>query len=205
MTYIALATEETTDEHDVIAEEGHADETHEEVGHEEQGAIGAVAGQFGVDVPSFLGQLVNFLIVFLVLWAVVYKPVLKLLKDREEKIEKSVKMADDIEIRLSAVEAERESIIKESKKEAQGIAEAATKSAEARREEVVTAAKKEVERVIAKGKLQLAEEKAEMLREMRRDIVDIAMKAATHVAQDAIDEKKSKSLSEEVVRKLTQS
>jgi F-type H+-transporting ATPase subunit b len=205
MTYIALATDETTDvfELDESGEAGPASSG--EVGHEEQGAIGAVAGQFGVDVPHLLGQASSFLIVFLILGAFVYKPVLKILREREEKIEKAVKQADEIEIRLSAVEAEREGIVKEAKKEAQIIAELAQQSAEGRREEIVSAAKKEVERVIAKGKLQLAEEKAEMLREMRRDIVDIAMKAAAHVAQDAIDERKSKSLSEEVVRKLTQS
>lgn len=200
MTYIALALEEEiVDEHAIPVEE-----THEETTQEES-VIGNLTGQFGVNVPSFLGQLLNFFIVFLILMAFVYRPILKLLNEREEKIAKSVKQADEIEQRLSAVEQEQNDILKEAKKSAMTIADNATKSGEERHEEIVAAAKREVERIITKGKAQLAEEKANMLREMRKDIVNIAMKAATRVAQDAVDEKRSKSLSEEIVRKMTKS
>ena len=42
-----------------------------------------------------------------------------------------------------------------------------------------------------------------MLKELKRDIVDISMKAAARIVNDEIDEKKSKSLAEEVVRKMS--
>ncbi len=168
-----------------------------------EGPIGAVAGQFGLNGTIFAAQLVNFLIVLVVLWIFVYKPITRMLEERSEKIEKSVKQADEIEERLKKIETEKQSVILEAKKEAQAIAEKAQVDSEKRSNETIEAAKREVERVIAKGKQQLGAEKTEMLREMRKDIVDIAMKAAARIVQDAVDEKKSKSLAEEVVRKMT--
>jgi len=57
--------------------------------------------------------------------------------------------------------------------------------------------------VIAKGKQSLASEQEAMIRELRKEIIDLAMKAATRIVQKEIDEKKSKSIAEEVVRKLS--
>ncbi|MFH1766849.1 MAG: F0F1 ATP synthase subunit B [Patescibacteria group bacterium] len=176
----------------------------QEVTHTESAnPIEAVAGQFGLNGTMFAAQLVNFLIVLIILWIFVYKPITRFLEERQEKIEKSVKQADEIEKRMVAIEKERDVVIVEARKEAQGIAEKAQVDAEKRGEEIIAAAKREVERVIVKGKQQLADEKTEMVREMRKDVVDIAMKAAARIVQDAVDEKKSKSLAEEVVRKMT--
>ena len=192
----ATITEETTVP-TLVEEQG----THEEVGSENP--ITAVAGQFGLNGTMFAAQLVNFLIVLIVLWIFVYKPVTRMLEERSEKIEKSMKQAESIEKRVADMEKERELVIIEARKQAQDIAEKAQVDATERGTEMIAAAKREVERVIAKGKAQLAEEKSEMLREMRKDVVDIAMKAAARIVQDSLDEKKSKSLAEEVVRKMT--
>ena len=184
-------------------EEHSTNDAHEVIVHEDQGTIGTVAGQFGVNVPGFLGQLVNFLIVLAVLWAFVYRPITKLLDERKETIANSVRQAEEIEARLKAVEEEREGILLAAKKEAQGIAQTAQEQAEAKQKKGVAQAKREVERVVIRGKMQLAEEKKHMIREMKKDIVDIAMKAASRVVQDGFDEKRSQSLTEEVVRKMT--
>ena len=160
-------------------------------------------GNLGIDGYSILLYLVNFGVLLLLLWRFVYRPINKILDERGEKIEKSVKQAEEIELRISAIEAEREQIVAEARKQATAIAEKATKEGDQRREEIVAAAKREVERVIVKGKQQLQDEKAEMMRSLRKDIVDIAVKASARIVNDAIDEDKSKSLAEEVVRKMT--
>lgn len=202
-THDTVSTTNTEDHSDVVVTDT-AEDTHAEVAHDEStNPALAVAHQFGLNGQMFAAQLLNFLIVMLILWAFVYKPVVKMLDERQKKIEDAVKNAEKIDVRLSAIESEKDNILKEAKKEAQHIAEKAQRAADERHEEIVTAAKREVERVIAKGKAQLADEKAAMLKDMRKDIVDIAMKAAARITQDQIDEKKSQSLAEEVVRKMT--
>ncbi|MFH1712300.1 MAG: F0F1 ATP synthase subunit B [Patescibacteria group bacterium] len=170
---------------------------------QESRPIEALAGQFGLDGQIFAAQLVNFLIVFVVLWWFAYKPIVKKLEEREEKIEKSVKQANDIERRMKVVEDERGTILAEAKKEARSIIEKAQKQGEERGQEIVVAAKSEVERVINKGKQQLADEKAGMMRELRKDIVEITVAATGKILKDGIDKTKSQTIAEEVVNEMT--
>jgi F-type H+-transporting ATPase subunit b len=170
---------------------------------EEAGGIAGVASTFGLRGDLFLGQLTSFLIVLGVLWLFAYKPILKLLAEREERIAQSVKSAEDIEKRVLASDKERAEKLAEAQKEAQAVILKAVADTEIRKEEMVDAAKREVERVIQKGKEQLKEEQAAMMLEARKDLVEIAVKAAAKIISTEMDEKKSKSLAEEVVRKLT--
>jgi F-type H+-transporting ATPase subunit b len=192
---------ETNEE--LVLEDSHADELQTEIHAESENPIEAVAGQFGLNGQIFVAQLINFTIVLVILWLFVYKPIIKILDERKEKIEKSLKQAAEIEERVDAIEKEKESIISQARSAAMQINEKAHADGKVRSEEMVAAAKREVERVISKGKQQLSAEKDEMLRDLRKDIVDISMKAVARITQSEIDEKKSQSLAEEVVRKMT--
>lgn len=165
--------------------------------------VEAVAGQFGLNAPIFIAQLVNFLIVLAVLWMFVYKPVIKFLDERAEKIDKSVKDAELIEKRLQEIIAEREEVLAAARKESSALLEKAQADAELRGQEMVTSAKREVERVIAKGKQSLAEDQETALRELRKEIIDLSLKAATRILQKEVDPKKAQSIAEEVVRKMS--
>lgn len=182
----------------------HAEENLELSAHEEvsENPIQAVAGQFGINGQIFVAQLINFLIVLIVLWKFVYKPIIRMLDERTEKIEKSMKQADEIEKRVDLIEKEKEDIVSQAQKQAQEIIEKAHSQGQARQDEIIIAAKREVERIIAKGKDQLNDEKTAMMKELKKEIIDLAMKATTRILKDQVDEVKSKSLAEETVRKL---
>lgn len=169
----------------------------------DDGRIGAVVGSFGLRGDIFVAQLVNFLLVLVVLWKFAYKPVIRMLEEREAKIAKSVADADAIAKRVADLEREREDMLIAARKDAQAIIMDATVHSDARKAEMVEAAKREVERVIAKSKQQLIIDREAMLRDVRKDIVDIAMKAAARIVHTDFDDKKSQSLAEEVVRKMT--
>lgn len=170
---------------------------------ESSSGVAGIAHTFGLQPALFLGQLINFLIVLGVLWLFAYKPILKMLNEREAKIAKSVKDAEEIEKRVKANEKERDELLAQAQKEAQAMHAQAKIDSEARKVEMVEAAKREVERVIQKGKEQLKDEHTAMMLEARKDLVEIAVKAAAKIISTDMDEKKSKSLAEEVVRKLT--
>lgn len=170
---------------------------------EEAGGISGVIHTFGVRGDLFAAQLLNFLIVLAVLWKFAYKPIMKILHDREETIAESLKNAERIEKRLEEATAEKEAVMAEARKEAQALILKANEEMEKRKVEMSEAAKKEVARIIEKGKEELEAQQAAMLMEARKDLVEIAVKAAAKILTEGMDEKKSKSLAEEVVRKLT--
>ncbi len=171
--------------------------------HAESGGLEGVVGTFGLRGDLFAAQLINFLLVLLVLWRFAYRPIMKMLAERETKIAESVKNAEAIERRLREAEQEHAKVVQAGRAEAQSIVEKAIADTEARKDEMVDAAKREVERVIQKGKQQLEEERNSMLTAARKDLVDIAVTAAAKIVTEGLTEKKSQSLAEEVVRKLT--
>lgn len=162
-----------------------------------------VLGTFGIRGDLFAAQLVNFLLVLVVLWRFVYKPIFAILDEREQSIAKSMKDVADIAERVQASESERVAMMNDARKESQAIIEAAMRETDARKHEMIESAKREVERVIAHGKEQLAAEREASMIEMRKEIIDIAVRAAAKIATEGMTQKKSQSLAEEVVRKLT--
>lgn len=166
---------------------------------EETGALGTL----GIDGGIFVAQLVNFLVVLLVLWKFAYKPILKMLDQRSERVEKSMRDADLVEKRVAALEDERKQVVAEARTEAAKVMDAARTDAESMKTDMVEKAKREVERVVVNGKAQLKSDQEAMMREARKELVEIAVSAAKRILADGVDEKKSASLAEEVVRKLT--
>lgn len=187
------------------AAEGNAEHVETTDAHTEEKASGiaGVVGTFGLRSDIFVAQLVNFLLVLLVLWKFAYKPILAALDEREKKIEKSVRDAELVTKRLQDADKEKADILRFAREEADAFARKSLEETQARKTEMVAAAKQEVERVIAQGKVQLAEEHDAMMIAMRKEIVEISIAAATKILGEAITEKKSQSLAEEVIRKMT--
>lgn len=178
----------------------YAESTTAETAHD---ADPGVIGTFGLRGDLFAAQLINFLLVLIILWRFVYKPIFAILDAREQSIAKSIKDVEDISARVKASESERVAMMNDARKESQAIIEAAMRETDVRKNEMIESAKREVERVIARGKEQLATERETSLVEMRKDIIDIAVRAAAKIATEGMTQKKSQSLAEEVVRKLT--
>lgn len=160
-------------------------------------------GMLGINLKIFIAQLVNFLLVLLVLWKWVYQPIVKLLDERSERIEKSMKHAQEIEQKMQTVEQEQALLLNQAKSEAAAILEKAREDAERRKKELLENAKQEVQRVVAQGKEQLRSEKQQMIRDAKTEIVDLAIEAARKVLEDAVDEKKSQKLAEKTLEQLS--
>lgn len=156
-------------------------------------------GTLGINLKIFLAQLLNFGIVLLVLWKWAYKPIVKLLEERQEKIEHSVKQADAIEKRVHELESEQKEVIATAKSEAAKILDEARVWADDRKKELLAKAKEQVKGVVAQGKTQLEVQKVQMIQEAREEIAAIAVEAARKILAECVDEKKATKLAEHVI------
>lgn len=69
-------------------------------------------GQLGIDWHLLLSQAVNFALLLIVLRLVLYKPLLKLLRDRRHKIEEGLAKAKEADDRLHEIDVIRKEKIK---------------------------------------------------------------------------------------------
>lgn len=165
-------------------------------------AVGGI-GTLGINLKIFLAQLFNFAIVLLVMWKWAYKPIVKLLEERQEKIEKSVKQAREIEKRVVEIEKEQKTVIATAKTEAAKILDDVRATAEDRKKALLEKAKEEVKAVVVQGKLQFQAEKSQMIQDAREEIAKIAVEAARKILQESVDEKQAQKLAESVVDKMS--
>jgi len=88
--------------------------------------------QLGIDWKLFLSQAVNFFILLVVLTVFVYKPIIKIIKQRTAKIKEGLDKAEEADVRLKEVdvigkekikqaEATSISIIKDTEKKAKAL------------------------------------------------------------------------------------
>ena len=158
--------------------------------------------KLGIDWRLLIAQLVNFTILLAVLYRFLYKPVLKLLHDRSQKIEQGLKNAEAVEVRLKEAAALYETKTREARAEVAKILEATKKEADAMRGELAGSAQKEAEKIVEAGRTRLAVEKAKIMHEAEAELADLVAHATEHVLGQAMTPEIDKKLIEEAVRKV---
>src|SRR3954452_18518734 len=75
------------------------------------GKIEQIASTFGVDWVHLGAQIVSFSLVCAVLYALAYKPILRLLEARRQQIATGLANAEKIRVELAAIAAERRNVL----------------------------------------------------------------------------------------------
>ena len=139
---------------------------------------------FHIDWKIIVAQIINFAIVFLVLYLFALKPLKKLMSDREEKIKKGVDDANSNAELIEKTKQEYANIINNARAEANKLCKQGKLEAEAKKVEIIALAQKEVEQMISSGKKTLETEKAKIIEEAKKEIVMLAMTATEKVLAD---------------------
>ena len=150
--------------------------------------------KLGIDWKLLLAQIINFVILLFVLRKFLYKPVIKMLEDREKKIETSLKQVETIEKNLFASEAEKAKIISESRNEAGKIIVEAKEMSEKLREELSNTAKLEAVAILEEGKKLLAQDREKMFKELKNEVAGIVKSAAEKLLQEKLDSETDKKM-----------
>ena len=155
-----------------------------------------ILDQFGVDIRLLIAQMVNFAILLIVLKFVLYKPILKMLEDRKQRIIEAEENASSIEKRLEKIEAEREKVMSTASSEVTQMLEEATKNASEIVAESHLKAAEDIKLLIAKAKDQMAQDRESMRSEMRSELADLVSTALTAI----YSKKLTKADQEEIIK-----
>lgn len=159
---------------------------------------------FHIDWRLLIAQAVNFGLVAGVLWWFAVKPLTKMMAERTETIEKSLRDAEEITKKLQAAEAEKQQIIAQARGQSQEIiAQGQVKSNEATAA-AVARAKEQVKKIIEESKQEIASEQKRMMAEAKSEIVDVVTAAVNAVLAKSVDKKIDARLVDETVSALKQ-
>ncbi len=147
----------------------------------------SIINAFHIDYKIILAQVVNFGIVFTVLYFYAIKPLGKIMKERGEKIEKGVKDAKTNAEILNKSQIEYEEILVKAKNEADKIFQEGKKEAQVKKTAMLEEAKNEVALIIENGKKTLEADKSKMMEEAKKEIVALVMSATKKILGEKVD------------------
>jgi len=155
--------------------------------------------QLGINVPGLVAQIINFLLLLVILRAVAYKPILKMLDQRAAKIKESMENAEAIKKQLARAQEEYAAQIDQARKEGQAIVGQANQMAERIRQEAQVQARQEAESFLAKAEAQIERDKRQAIAELRKEVAELAILAAGKVVRKSLDDKAHYAIIQEVL------
>jgi F-type H+-transporting ATPase subunit b len=157
----------------------------------------------GVNWQLIVAFLINFLILFGVLMAVGYKPILKLLDERQAKIKESLEMAEKIKDQTSRSEEQIKAAVEAARKEGQVIIGQASQIAEKIKEEAKEGARKEADAIISKARDEIKLERDKSIADLRSEFSNLTVLAAEKVIKASLDSSKHSKLINEVLEQTS--
>ena len=153
----------------------------------------------GIHFPSLAIYLVNFVLVLVLLYLFAYKPILKLMDERAERIRESLEAADLARQEAASSQEAIQEQITEARREGQRIMDQTREAADRFRTEEMDKALQEAEAFVERAKADIARERDTALQEVRASFGDLAITAAERVIRSSLDRKAHESLVAQVL------
>jgi F-type H+-transporting ATPase subunit b len=161
-----------------------------------------VAEQFGLDWPHFIAQCVSFLIVAGALYKFAYKPVLKVLEERRQRIAEGLASAEKMKQELAKAQSKTEEILKQANAQGAKLIEearvAAAKLQERESQKAIAAASD----IVEKARQATEAEHARMLAELRREVGRLVVTTTAKVTGKVLTPDDQNRLTDEANRQL---
>lgn len=141
---------------------------------------------FHIDVKLLVAQVINFGIVFGVLYFLGIRPLMRLVKTRSATIQQGLDDANKNKEVLSATEEESARIIASARREASDLITLAKNDAEAKRMQLIEETRADVNNMLEKGKAQLDVEKNKIIQEAHHEITNLVIATSRKVLGEAI-------------------
>ena len=166
------------------------------------GQLERIASTFGVDWPHLIAQTVSFGIVCVVLYALAYKPILRVLEARRQQIASGLANADKIKAELTRIEAERLEVLAKADAEGKRLIEEARVAAARVQAEETRKATSAAEQILVRAREAAERDRARMLAELRHEVGRLVVQTTATVTGKVLTPEDHRRLAEETARQL---
>lgn len=143
-------------------------------------------GFFSVDVWTVIFTWVNMFILFTIVKKLLFKPVMKVLDQRDAEIKKIYDEANQANEKAVNLEKEYSEKMAQARDEAGEIIKQATLSAQRREQEIISDAQEKAAIMTKRAEAEIAQERKKAYQEIKNDISDISVAIAGKMVQREI-------------------
>ncbi|MBP3313507.1 MAG: F0F1 ATP synthase subunit B [Oscillospiraceae bacterium] len=156
----------------------------------------------GVNFWTALFTFLNMVITFLLLKKFLFKPVKKMIDDRQAEIDRMYEEAESAKQDALSAEAEYAQKLKDAKQEASRILSQAQQDATAKGDEIIRDARQEASRLKEKAQEDIRLEQKKAVNQMKDEISGMAVAIAAKVAEKEIRQEDHEALIEKFIEEL---
>ena len=153
--------------------------------------MNALLDQLGINLQLFLSQAVNFFILLGLLTFFVYKPLIKVIKERNQKIKTGLEKAEEADVRLKEIDVIGKGKIKEAEQQSIEIiknTESRAKVLDKEIQEKAEKKQKEINELLKQSAKKQQEEANQQVLKQAAELVKKAIIKTVELKPDAIDE-----------------
>ena len=155
------------------------------------------------DIGLLFWMLVSFGIVFFVLKKFAWKPILEMLYEREESIEKALKSAEQAKIEMEKLQESNERFLNEARLESEKIFREAQEIKEKIISEAREQAVKEKDKIMQDARVSIEAEKNAAIKDMRNIAAELSVQVAEKLlSRELSNDLKQKELVEKLVNEI---
>ena len=155
--------------------------------------------ELGVNLPSLVAYLINFILLLGILFIFAYKPLVRLMDQRAERIRESLEAADQARLEAASSKEAVEDALNEGRREGQRLMDQAREAAERFRSEEMARARNEAEAFVERAKADIQRERDAAVEEVRANFGDLAITAAERVIRRSLDRQAHEELINQVL------
>ena len=157
------------------------------------------AESLGVNWHGLLAQFISFGVLLAILLIIGYKPVMKMLDERSNRIKAGMDQAEFIKQETAKVEQMVRDQIADARRQGQDLIAQAEQIGERLREEARQQAKEDAEAIVARTRGEIQAEREQALSDLRKEFVEVAVLAAEKVINRALDKEAHRQLIEDTL------
>ncbi len=151
----------------------------------------------GFDWQSIIAHLIALIILTVGLYLLLFKPVKRMVKERQEKVKKIEQENSDLNEEVKKMKSSTEVVLSEAKKQAAVIHENAVKVANQKADEIVADARREAKALIERTEREMEEERGKLQSDIEKQITDVSVEVAEALLARKITPEDNKKLIEE--------
>jgi F-type H+-transporting ATPase subunit b len=155
-----------------------------------------------LDPGLFIWTIITFLLLFFVLAKYAWKPLIKMLDDRESMIRSSLDDAEKAKLELERLNKESEAITAKARSEAQAILAESKTVAEKVKEDTIAKAKEQAIKISDDAQKQIQVEKDKAITDIKQEVVNLTLSVAEKLINKNLNDADNKSLIDESLKKV---
>jgi F-type H+-transporting ATPase subunit b len=156
-----------------------------------------------IDIGLLFWMTLTFSILLFILGKYAWKPIMKMLHEREDSIEKALNAAEEAKKEMLKLKSGNEQLLLEAKEERDALMRDARKVKEAIIDEARIKANEEANRIIENARESIQFEKLAAINDLKNQIASISIEIAEKLlGQELSDREKQKQLTEKLLKEV---